>query len=125
MGHNVDIAWTSLVRAIVRALSIFFIAIATATPLPRFQPPALSIFRSTHLCSSFKILMRPTGEASKPVSGDFDCRLVSGSSSSVLRRRRTERLGSGVSRQRTLTGRFREGKLVVSAWLSKWFFRPK
>src|SRR5471032_2342127 len=68
------------------------------------------------------MLMRPTGEASKPVSGDFDCHRFFGSSSSVLRRRLTERPGSGVSWRCTLTGRFRESKLVVSASHSKQFF---
>jgi hypothetical protein len=35
----------------------------------------------------FRNMMRPTGEASRPVSGDFVCRLSnSGFSSSALRR---------------------------------------
>ena len=43
----------------------------------------------------------------------------------LLRRRLTERLSSGVPWRCNLTGRLREGKLVVSGSHSKRFFRPK
>jgi hypothetical protein len=59
-------------------------------------------------------MMRPTGEASRPVSGDFACRLFEAGSSSSALRRTSQSRRSGVHGDATVTGRFRDRKLVVS-----------
>jgi len=59
-------------------------------------------------------MMRLTGKAFRPVSGDFVCRLFdAGSSSSALRRTSQSRC-SRVHGDATVSGRFRDRKLVVS-----------
>ena len=59
-------------------------------------------------------MMRPTGEASRPVSSDFAGRLFEAGSSSSALRRTSQSRRSGVHGDATVTGRFRDRKLVVS-----------
>ncbi len=75
---DLGVTWTSVVRAKARTWRSFYrdcYSNPIAADLPRRCQPLV-----TRISQSLK--MRPTGEASKPVSGDFDCRPI-GTSSSV------------------------------------------
>jgi len=56
-------------------------------------------------------MMRPTGEASRPISGECVCRLCEVGSSSSALRRTTQNIRSGAHGDATVTGRFRDRKL--------------
>jgi hypothetical protein len=60
--------------------------VSRSNPIAAVSAAALPTSRYAHR-PRFRKMMRPTGEASRPVSGDFVCRLfAAGSSSSALRR---------------------------------------
>jgi len=59
-------------------------------------------------------MMRPTGEASRPISSECVCRLYEVGSSSSALRRTTQNISSGAHGDATVTGRFRHWNLVVS-----------
>jgi hypothetical protein len=85
---------------------------------------ALPTSRYAHL-ARHKNVMRPTGEASKPDLSISIAVLFGAFVIGFLRRRLTERLGSGVSWQHTRPGRFRNRNVVVSVPHSKRFFAFK
>ena len=102
----------------------FVIAIAKATPKAAVSARGVAnhLLRASH---RFRNLMRPTGEASGPVFGDFVAVLtLKPALHPPSRRRRAEPQGSGFLKAvQSVTGRFRDWKLVVSVPVSKRFFR--
>ena len=91
----------------------FFVALVRSNPSAAFSIAALPTSRYAHR-PRFRKIMRPTGEASRPVSGEFVCRLCEVGSSSSALRRTSQSINSGVLGDATVTGRFRDRKLVVS-----------
>jgi hypothetical protein len=103
-----------------------FIAIAAATPWPRSCRGVANL--SLRASSRFKNLMRPTGEAFEPVSGDFVCRLLKDRCSSSANYHRScaaaaqSLFAPGFQAMQPARVDSVEGNLVVSAPHSKWFF---
>ena len=99
-----------------------FIAISGSNPIAAISAAALPNSRYAHR-SRLKNLMRPTGEASEPISGEFVSRFSKPAFRHPIVAPPPHRAScSGVPGDATVSGRFRCRKLVVSAPYSKRYF---
>jgi hypothetical protein len=87
--------------------------VSRSNPLAAFSAAALPTSHYAHR-PRFRKMVRLTGEACRPVSGELVCRLCEVGSSLSALRRTSQSINSGVHGDATVTGRFRDWKLVVS-----------